>query len=47
MRIFDYGRYIEEVLLQRNLKFTIDGFMTERGKVGSGGIYLLKLTVRC
>ena len=37
----------EEVLLQRNLNFTIDGYklMSDKGKLGKGDIYLLKVTV--
>lgn len=37
----------EEVLLQRNLKFTIDGYklMSDKGKIGKGDIYLFKVTV--
>ena len=37
----------EEVLLQRNLNFTIDGYglMSDKGKIGKGDIYLLKVTV--
>ena len=37
----------EEVLLQRNLNFTIDGYklMSDKGKIGKGDTYLLKVTV--
>lgn len=37
----------EEVLLQRNLNFTIDGyeFMSDKGKIGKGDTYLLKVSV--
>ena len=37
----------EEVLLQRNLNFTIDNYelMSDKGKIGKGDIYLLKVTV--